>query len=256
MEAAMNRYWLRIALGVLLVFALGLSGMAAVRRGKTEVRHFLATAGARIPLQLANLKFRFEGRTVGRVTGIDIKRIDAEDTGTITLKVRLSDAADLASFGGCTFTIDDVGHLDRTGFRCADKSELDAGDLVRTGEMVFEPGTLTRPLYLRAGEVSRWRHSDIRSLDASLATIPNGGVQARGRFDLRGHEGAAQRGSFSMTADSQGAMISVHDDQGRSLIDFRADQNGVNLNVRDRHGRNLIKLLADSLGAALKVRGH
>jgi hypothetical protein len=48
-------------------------------------------------------------------------------------------------------------------------------------------------------------------------------------------------------------VISVKDDNGRSLVDFRADHGGVNLNVHDRRGRNLMKLLADSLGASLKL---
>jgi len=43
-----------------------------------------------------------------------------------------------------------------------------------------------------------------------------------------------------------GAIISVRDDQGRSLVEFRSDQNGVNLSLKDRHGRNLLKLLAEA----------
>jgi len=250
----MNRYWLKIALGVVLVFCLGTAAMAAVRKGKSEVRHLLATAGARIPLQLANLKFRFEGRNVGSVTGIDIQRTSPGDPGRVTVRVALADAADVDALRDCTLTSDDLAHLDeRTGFRCAEASELAAGDLVESGKIVFEPGTVTRPLYLLQRDVDRWRRSDIRSLDASMNTSARGGVNAKGSFDIRSHDGP-EKGSFILQADSQGAVISVKDDAGRPLLEFRADQGGVNLNLRDRRGRNLIKLLADSLGAALKVR--
>jgi hypothetical protein len=250
----MNRYWLKIAIGALLVFCIGTAAMAAVRKGKAEVRHFLASAGARIPLQLANLKFRFEGRNVGSITGIDIQRTAPGDPGRVTVRVSLVDASDIEGLRNCSLTTDDLSHLDqRTGFRCAASSELGAGDLVETGKIVFEPGSVTRPLFLLQRDVDHWNRSDIRSLDASLNTVAHGGVRARGNFDIRNQDGPG-KGSFTLQADSQGAVFSVKDDAGRSLVDFRADQGGVNLNVRDRRGRNLIKLLADSLGAALKIR--
>lgn len=252
----MNRYWLRIGLGALLVFVLGVSAMAAVRKGKTEVNQFLATVGTRIPLQLAHLKFRFEGRNIGEVSRIDIQRTGPADPGRVTIRVDLADADDLEPIRACTLTTDDLTNLDkRLGFRCADQAELDADDLVQSGEITFEPGSVTRPLLLLRRDVERWRNSDIRRLDASLTTDDRGGVRARGNFDVRSDRGP-ERGSFTLEADSQGAVISVHDDAGRSLVDFKADHNGVKLSIRDSHGRNLIRLLADSIGAALKVRKH
>ena len=249
----MNRYWLRIALGALLVFLIGTVAMAAVRKGKAEVRQLLATVGARIPLQLANLKFRFEGRNVGSVTGIDIQRAAPRDPGRVTVRVTLADETEIEALRDCVLTTDDLAHLNEgTGFRCAAPAELGAGDLVETGKIIFEPGTVTRPLFLLQRDVNHWNRSDIRSLDASMNTSAHGVVRARGNFDIR-NEGGPEKGSFTLQADSQGAVISVKDDAGRSLLDFRADQGGVNLNLRDRRGRNLIKLLADSLGAALKV---
>ena len=249
----MNRYWLRIGLGALLVFAVGTGAMAAVRKGKAEVGHLLATVSARLPLQLANLKFRFEGRNVGNVTGIDVQRTAPGDLGRVTVRVALADGQDLAALRDCSLTTDDLAHFsEQTGFRCAAASELGAGDLVETGKIIFEPGSMSRPLYLLQRDVDYWRRSDIRTLDASLTTVGHGGVRARGNFDVRGR-GGPEKGSFTLQADSQGAVISVKDAEGRSLVYFRADQGGVNLNVRDRHGRNLIKLLADSLGAAFNL---
>jgi hypothetical protein len=250
----MNRYWLRIALGALLVFGLGVGAMAAVRKGKAEVSQFLASASRRIPLQLAHLKFRFEGRNIGEVSGIDVQRTGPEDPGRVTIRVDLTEAGDLELLRDCSLMADDAAHLrERLDFRCADRAELEAGDLVKSGEITFEPGAVTRPLLLLRRDVDRWRSSEIRSLDASLARDDRGGVRAKGNFDVRSR-GGPERGSFTLQADSQGAVISVHDDAGRSLVDFKADHNGVKLNIRDRHGRNLIRMLADSIGAALKVR--
>jgi hypothetical protein len=253
----MNRYWIRIALGVLLVFGLGMSALAAARKGEAEVRGFLATASSRIPLRLASLKFRFDGRSLGDVTGVSVERAGPNDLGRIVLRVGLADPADPAEFANCNFTADDIRHLDsRTGFRCAEGSELNSAELVKMGEIILEPGAQSRPLYLPRAEVERWRQSDIRSLQASMNRDGSGGVQARGSFDVRSNLDRSQRGTFNLQADSQGAVISVRDDRGRSLVDFHADHNGVNLNIRDRQGRNLVKLLADSLGAALRVRNR
>ena len=57
-----------------------------------------------------------------------------------------------------------------------------------------------------------------------------------------------------LRADSQGAVMSVRDENNHPLVDFRASGNSLNLNIRDRQGRNLLRLLADSLGAALRVK--
>jgi len=250
----MNRYWTRITLGALLVFGLGLTGLAAVKRGKAEVRSLLSTAATRLPRQLAHLGFRLRGEQIGEISGIDVQRDASEALGHVTIRVALNGNAALEELRECRLTADNLERWNnRTGFRCASDAELD-GDLIKMGDVVFQPEGLSRPLYLPGRVVDRWRNSGVRALDASLSADGNGGVTARGRYDLidRGH--GLERGTFSLQADSGGAIISVRDDQGRSLVDFRSDQNGVNLSLKDRHGRNVLKLLADSLGAAIKVR--
>jgi hypothetical protein len=249
-----NRYWTRIAIGAILVFCLGMSATVAVRKGKAEVRSLLATVGRRLPLKLAHLGFRLDGRRLGDLTGLEIQRDGPDDVGRVTVRVRLDTPEDLATLANCSLAAESFrGFDDQSGFRCAAGSELGGGELVKLGEVVFQPGDLSRPLYLERHDAERWRHSEVRSLDASLVTDARGAVRAQGTYDLMSHQGNAERGSFNLKADSQGAVISVRDDQGRALVDFRADQNGLNLNVRDRHGRNLVRMLADSLGAAFRV---
>ena len=251
----MNRYWSRIALGALLVFCVGMTGMYAVRKGKAEVTSLLTAAGTRIPLQLANLKFRLDRHGLGEISSINVNRKGAADLGRIRIQVALADPSGLPADSDCGITLDGAGlHSDKLAFRCAVRSEIDAGDLVEVGQVAFQPSGVTRPLYVEQGSAARWKRAAVQSLDASMARDGHGGVEARGSFDLRDGQGAAQRGSFNLKADPKGTVISVRDDQGRNLLDFTAGAHGVNLNIHDRHGRNLIKLLADSLGAALRVR--
>jgi len=251
----MNRYWTRIALGALLIFGLGLAGLAAVRKGKAQIGAFLTTAASRLPLRLANIGFRLDGRRIGDVTGLDVVRHAPNELGRITGHVQLTEPEAIATLADCSLTVDDLQHVNsRTSFFCAPREDLESGRLVEAGEIVFEPGNLSRPLYLSQRVVERWRRSEVQQLEASLTRDGRGGVSANGTFDLLDRERGSQRGSFDLQADSQGATLSVRDDRNRSLLDFRAGHDGLRLNVRDRYGRNLLRLLADSLGAALNIR--
>jgi len=250
-----KKYWIGIALGALLVFGLGLAGLAAVQKGKAQVRSLLATAATRLPLRFANIGFRLNGRRVGEVTGLDLVRKDAEDLGRITVHVQLVEPDAEATLRQCALSVDDAGHLnEQTSFFCAARDEV--ASLVEVGSIIFQPGDFSRPLYLPEHVVADWRRSGIQQLDASMARDGRGGVRASGSFDIRDrHRGrGAQRGSFELRADSQGAVMSVRDENNHPLVDFRASGNNLNLNIRDRQGRNLLRLLADSLGAALRVK--
>lgn len=251
----MNRYWTRIGLGALIVFCLGMTGIFAVRKGTAEVKSLLTAAGTRIPHELTNLKFRFDGRSLGDITALELSRNGRDDVGKVRVRVALNEVQDLDVLRDCALTLDDAsGRADRLGFRCASSGELESGDFVKLGEVTFDPGSVTRPLYLMQHDAGRWRRSGVESLDVSLLKDGAGGVEARGNFDVRDHNGSPRRGSFSLKADPNAAAFSVRDDRGRSLVDFSAGAGGVQLNIRDREGRNLIRLLADSVGAAIQAR--
>jgi hypothetical protein len=249
-----HRYWTRIAFGAALVFVLGMAARAAVHRGKAEVSSILATVGSRLPLQLAHMSFRLDGRNLGDVTGVEVRRTSPEDLGRISIRVRPGDAAAVPGADACAISVNDLQRFDdHRGFHCAAQADVSAGDLVEVGDVTFESGGDARPLYVPRDEVARWRHSEIRKLDASLKTDPGGAVHAQGTYDLQDHHGSSEQGSFTLQADSQGAVIAVRDERGRAILDLRAGHDGVNLNVRDHRGRNLMQLIADSLGAALKA---
>ncbi|HEY9518500.1 MAG TPA: hypothetical protein VIQ98_04545 [Gemmatimonadales bacterium] len=229
----MNRsYWTRVALGALLVFGLGLAGLAAVNRGKAEVQSLLSTAVRQLPLQLAKLDFSLDGRKIGTVSGIDVQRTDPADPGRVKLRVTLADAADLGRLESCRLTSDDLDRFpNSSGFRCADAAEIGAG-LVEMGEVVFQPAELVRPLYLPNHTIERWRRSEVRSLDASLTADGRGGVTGQGRFEVAKAHRGVKRGTFRLEADERGAVISIQDHLGRSLFDFSATENGVSMKIK------------------------
>jgi len=110
----------------------------------------------------------------------------------------------------------------------------------------FEPGALTRPLYVSQDDVRRLERSEIRKLDASLNTDSGGkSVQGHANFDIEPRHGDRQRGTVNLAASDGRAFLQVHDDAGNELVKLAADEHGVQINIRDRHGRSLLKLLAD-----------
>ena len=227
-----RRYWIRVALSALLVFGLGLAGLAAVNRGKAEVRSLLSTAAMQLPLKLAKLEFQLDGRAIGTVSGIDVQRADPADPGRVKLQVALADPGDLAELASCRITSDDLDRFPHTsGFRCADAAEIGSG-LVEMGEVVFQPANLVRPLYLPDHTVQRWRSSGVRSLDASLTTDGQGGVTGRGRFELAEAHRGIERGTFRLQANERGAVLSIQDHLGRPLFDFSATDQGVSVKIK------------------------
>lgn len=251
----MHRYWARIAFGALLVFCLGMAGLTAVRKGKEQVGHLLASAATKLPLRLANIGFRFEGRRIGELTALDLVRKSSDELGRLTGHVELGDAAAVATLGDCPLTLHGTRRWsERTSFACATRSELDSGELVEVGTMVFQPGGFSRTLYLPVEVVADWKHAGIERLDASLSRDDHGGMKASGSFGLLSRRSGTRSGSFDLRADSGGALLSVRDEHNRPIVDLQATSTGFHLNISDKHGRNLLRLLADSLGAALKIR--
>lgn len=190
-----NRYWLRIALGIVLVFTLGMAGISAARKGKAEVRDFLSTASTRIPLKLANIDFRLDGRPLGRIAGLDINRRAADAAARLAVQVELADLGDLEGLRDCSLVTDDIRRFStHSTFRCARPAELAAGNLAEAGSVTFEPGNLTRPLLLPEDIVARLRHAD------------------------------RSNASVSIQADQHGASIKVTDKNGRKVVDIQAKQ--------------------------------
>ncbi len=229
-------FWMKVGLGALMVFALGLTVVSVVRAGKARLQSALASVGSRIPRELADLPFRLNGRELGTVSGLEVHRAERE-VGDVLLRVNLHDAAFAGEIQACDVAALPIRHIKRTRhvrFRCAEPAELAAGELGRLGEVVFEPGGIRRPLYLTAADLERWEEAEVRSLDANMVRDAQGEVRATGRFHLEPHHGRPDRGTFDLVAGQQGARFVVRDERGREIVKFDAGEHGVSIKVRER----------------------
>ncbi len=225
----MQRYWIRIALGALGVFALGMIGISIYRNGVATVER-VANSTAPITIPLAIMPFRLDGDRLGRIEEVQIRRDEPKQVSGVGLVVKMTDSAAARDrLGTCLLTID-VREPQQGGpsFRCATPADSLADSLTTFGEVRFEPGGVVRAFFLPGRVVGEWREgrSELITLD---------GKHRHGRTPQR-------------------ATIRIGNDSGDTMFELHADSTGARLRIRDDAGREVFKLDADSTGARLMVR--
>src|SRR5207245_953626 len=146
------------------------------------------------------MAFRLDGRRIGRIQSVDVNHTGSWDANTVKLTVALDQKETLGTLIDCNITAEETHHFDdRSSFQCASAGDL--GSLVELGQVRFEPGALTRPLYVSQDDVRRLEHSDIRQLEASLNSDSGGKtVQGHANFDIEPRHGGRQRGTVNLDA--------------------------------------------------------
>ena len=67
----MKTYWIRIGVVAVIVFALGMTGVTAARRGKQKLKE-LVTNGRLFNIPADIIPFQFEGHPIGSIRGMDL----------------------------------------------------------------------------------------------------------------------------------------------------------------------------------------
>ena len=225
----MQRYWLRIALGAVGIFILGMTAISIYRNGVSKVES-IANSADPITVPLAILPFRLDGNQLGRIEQVQIRRDAPKRISGLDLVVKTKDAAAAdAALTSCLVTIQDQT-VERHGpsFHCATPADSLADSLTVFGEIRFEPGGALRAFFLPARIVDEWR----------------AGRSELMAFDSGAHSSHRRRR----------ATIRIDGDSGNTLFELRADSTGARIRVRDDTGNDVLLLDADSTGARLMVR--
>ena len=229
----MQRYWLRIALGALAVFALGMAGISIYRNGVQELEALKHSADP-ITIPLALMPFQVDGDRLGRIHEVQIRRDAPKSISGVGLVVNLADSAAASDLpAACLLTVQD-DHVTGGGpsFHCATPADSLADSLTTFGEVRFEPGGAVRTFFLPARIVGDWREG--RSEMVSFDTEP-GMARSRRRATIR-IDNDSGKPVFELHADSTGARLRVRDDSGREVLQIDADSGGARLMVRDDSG--------------------
>lgn len=229
----MKRYWIRITLGALGIFALGMVVVAGGRRGVDKVKQLAAQHSVTLSPGVA--PFLVDLRQLGSLTQVAVDPEQGTGFPFINLTVQLDSTADIDGLDECLLLASDVESLRADqGLRCAQGISRDS--LVEMGAVTFEPSGETMSIFVPLSEVA----------DAPWFSRITRRSQER-RID-------ANEGSLDLQAGANGAFMLIKDDKGRPVFQLNADSQGAFIQIRDSNGKEVVRFRADSQGVVGRVQ--
>jgi hypothetical protein len=165
----MRSYWLRILMGALAIFAIGMVGITLVRRGRHQVESVMASAEP-LSIPLPFVPFQLNGSKLGRVERLTVHRDAPKKVSSIELQVKLDDSLVAQGLAGCRLAANVEGdsarrhdvHVqvnrigEKTFFFCATS---DSG-FEEMGSVKLMPGDVELPLLLPESLAQHLRDGD------------------------------------------------------------------------------------------------
>ncbi len=151
----MRTYWLRILLGALAVFAVGMIGLTFARRTRDTVTAVVTGSGP-LSIPLPFVPFELEGNKLGQLERLVVNREAPKKVSSVELEVKLDDSLVVQGLAGCRLAANLESDSSKSGdinfrshrledqafFFCA---KSDSG-LVEFGTVRLTPGDVTVPL--------------------------------------------------------------------------------------------------------------
>ena len=239
----MRSYWMRILLGAVAIFGIGMIGVTLYRRGVVKVSEVVAGTGP-LTIPLPFVPFELGGNRLGKLERLVVNRDAPKKVSSVDLEVKLDDSLVAQGLAGCRLAANiesdssrpndpniHVGRMGRgTFFFCA----TDDSSLVEFGTVRLNPGEVTVPLLIPESladqlESGNWDHgTPADSADLLEAQAESLAVKAQQAADsaIRVH---------GIRAESLGA-------RGRRLADSLRE-------VGRRRADSLVREMADSESA-------
>lgn len=168
----MRNYWMRIALGALAIFIVGMLGLTLVHRGIGSVRGVVEGSGP-ISIPLAFIPFKLNGDKLGSLERVTLRREAPNRVTSVEVDVKLSDSVLARGLEGCRLAANldsevpgrpgisvHRGPFPEGSFWCAKDDSADVA-LVEYGQAVFHPGDVTVPLFLPRSLVNELQNIDL-----------------------------------------------------------------------------------------------
>jgi hypothetical protein len=166
----MRNYWLRILLGALGIFVVGLIGVSIVRGAHRKI-HSMVEGSGPITIPLGLIPFVLAGERLGNLDHVTLHRESPSRVSDVELGVDLSDSLLAQGLSGCRLAANFEGDSTDKGvnirvnrdhnnaFRCV-AGDSTPPDLIEFGVVIFQPGDVEVPLLLPAEVVT-----ELQSLD-------------------------------------------------------------------------------------------
>jgi hypothetical protein len=160
----MKNYWLRIVLGAVAIFCVGMIGVTLARHGIGRVRNVVEGTGP-LSVPVAFIPFKLDGQKLGTVSKIVLQRTVPKHISSVELQIKLADSAVARGLGGCRLAANfsdkhspqdvniHVGPMSRGVFTCLHPNDTTPG-FQEFGQAIFQPGHINVPLLLPKDIVS------------------------------------------------------------------------------------------------------
>ena len=227
------KYWLKIVIGMVVVFGIGAFFVRTVRHGQAFIN-----SDRSITIPLLGAPFRLAGLQLGQVQRMRIERSTPRVISGLALTVKLDDSVAMSRFDGCSLAIFDATKIDKnTTFTCAVADDSSRLKLVPFGTVTFSPGDHQVVLMVPEAMAVEIQHSF------------TGGSSAgdTGDVDVSGEPGSFHvringKDVVSMVGDSVGGSLKVFDGKGRTIVDIAGDSTGGHVTVKDTTGKTKVDI--------------
>lgn len=228
----MRNYWVRILVGAVVIFALGMIGVTLVRNGMGKVNDVVHGTGP-ISIPLAIIPFEIDGTKLGTLDRLVLERTAPENISSVRVEVKLDDSLVAQGLSGCRLAANlDATRENRRGvhvslppgrkgmFQCLPEGAADSG-LVEFGRAVLQPGGVELPLYLPREMVDDLQRGNFFSDSSSVSDSIADAMQTLG--DSMQALGDSIAAAQERKMDSLGVRNTTLSDSLRAVGRRRAD---------------------------------
>ena len=155
----MRNYWIRILVGALVIFAIGMIGVSLVRHGMNRVETVVHGSGP-ITIPLAIIPFELDGNKLGTLDRLVLERTAPKKITSVRVEIKLEDSLVAQGLSECRLAANleasrrgrgnidvDASHSRKGMFRCLAADSTDSS-LVEFGRAILQPGSVELPLLL------------------------------------------------------------------------------------------------------------
>jgi len=169
----MTRYWLKITIGALLIFGLGMAIWYGVKRGVGAV-HVVMDSNQPISIPIKFATFRLDGVALGKIDHIVLMRSAPKRLTAVKVTVRLDSASFADRIRSCVVRLNSLEKLDEnTTFVCAAGADPSvAGAFQPFGQLLVEGTDVAVPLLLPASDVRDMQRGGSRVVDSAGPVSP------------------------------------------------------------------------------------
>jgi hypothetical protein len=157
----MRNYWLRIILGAVAIFAVGMVGVTLARQGMSHVRGVVEGSGP-ISLPVGFLPFKLDGERIGTIERIKILRNAPNQVRSVNLQVRLADSVRPGRLDPCILVaqgFDDINS--ETTVLCSTAEDTVDEDLAAVGNINLSRSNRSFRLFMPRDDSRELTDSDV-----------------------------------------------------------------------------------------------